>query len=149
MAKKRLLHRIYELDVATGTGMRRGEQSGLLSSDIDFDCGVVTLRDTKNGSSHSVPMIDDVFHTFEKVKKLSLEGKARTTDRLSSFLKIWRSASVITRSGGRVEGREDQKLSLARLASRIVLPAGHAGVSGKVKTICKGRWSFAGKEREH
>jgi integrase len=34
--KKRLLHRIYELDIALGTGMRKGEQYGLRWSDIDF-----------------------------------------------------------------------------------------------------------------
>ena len=28
--RKRLQHRIYELDVALGTGMRKGEQYGLL-----------------------------------------------------------------------------------------------------------------------
>ena len=47
---KRLLHRIYELDIALGTGMRKDEQYGLTWPDIDFDRRVITLRNTKNQS---------------------------------------------------------------------------------------------------
>ena len=79
--RKRLQHRIYELDVALGTGMRKGEQYGLRWSDIDFDRRVITLRDTKNGSSRTVPMIDDVVSAFRQLKKLSLERKDRAIDR--------------------------------------------------------------------
>ncbi len=79
--RKRLQHRIYELDVALGTGMRKGEQYGLRWSDIDFDGRVITLRDTKNGSSRTVPMIDDVVSAFRQLKKLSLERKDRAIDR--------------------------------------------------------------------
>ncbi len=79
--RKRLEHRIYELDVALGTGMRKGEQYGLRWSDIDFDRRVITLRDTKNGSSRAVPMIDDVVSAFRQLKKLSLERKDRAIDR--------------------------------------------------------------------
>ena len=79
--QKRLQHRIYELDVALGTGMRKGEQYGLCWSDIDFDRRVITLRDTKNGSSRTVPMIDDVSNAFKQLKKLSLERKDRAIDR--------------------------------------------------------------------
>ena len=42
-------HRHCELDVALGTGMRKGEQYGLKWTDVDFDQRVITLRDTKNG----------------------------------------------------------------------------------------------------
>lgn len=79
--QKRLIHRILELDVALGTGMRKGEQYGLVWSDIDFDRRVITLRDTKNGSSRTVPMIDDVLSAFRHLKKLSLERKDRSADR--------------------------------------------------------------------
>ena len=61
--------------------MRKGEQYGLLWSDIDFDRRVITLRDTKNGSSRTVPMIDDVVSAFRQLKKLSLERKDRAIDR--------------------------------------------------------------------
>jgi len=79
--RKRLLHRMFELDVALGTGMRKGEQYGLLWSDIDFDRRVITLRDTKNGSNRTVPMIDDVTSAFRQLRKLSLERKDRSADR--------------------------------------------------------------------
>jgi len=79
--KKRLLHRIYELDIALGTGMRKGEQYGLRWRDIDFTRRVITLRDTKNGSSRTVPMIEDVYKAFKQLKKLSLERKDRAIDR--------------------------------------------------------------------
>lgn len=79
--RKRLQHRIYELDVALGTGMRKGEQYGLRWSDIDFDRRIITLGDTKNGSSRTVPMIDDVVSAFTHLKKLSLERKDRAIDR--------------------------------------------------------------------
>jgi len=79
--RKRLLHRIYELDIALGTGMRKGEQYGLRWGDIDFDRRVITLRDTKNGSSRTVPMIQDVYQAFRALKALALERKDRATDR--------------------------------------------------------------------
>jgi integrase len=82
--KKRLLHRIYELDIALGTGMRKGEQYGLRWRDIDFNQRIIVLRDTKNKSSRTVPMIDDVVRAFEELKKLSLERKDRAADRPNS-----------------------------------------------------------------
>lgn len=79
--RKRLQHRIHELDVALGTGMRKGEQYGLRWNDIDFDRKVITLRDTKNGSSRAVPMIADVYKAFRELKKLDLDRKDRSVDR--------------------------------------------------------------------
>ena len=79
--QKRLQHRIYELDVALGAGMRKAEQYGLCWSDIDFDRRVITLRATKNGSSRTAPMIDDVLYAFRQLMKLSLERKDRAIDR--------------------------------------------------------------------
>lgn len=62
--RKRLLHRIYELDIALGTGMRKGEQYGLRWRDIDFKQKIILLRDTKNKASRTVPMIADVVNAF-------------------------------------------------------------------------------------
>jgi len=82
--RKRLLHRIYELDIALGTGMRKGEQYGLRWRDIDFKQKSILLRDTKNKSSRTVPMIDDVVNAFKELRKLSLERKDRAIDRPNS-----------------------------------------------------------------
>ena len=77
-------HRIAELDVALGTGMRKGEQYGLRWRDIDFKQKSILLRDTKNKSSRTVPMIDDVVNAFKELRKLSLERKDRAIDRPNS-----------------------------------------------------------------
>ncbi len=61
--------------------MRKGEQYGLTWGNIDFDRRVITLVDTKNGSSRTVPMIDDVLRAFKELKKLALERKDRACDR--------------------------------------------------------------------
>jgi integrase len=79
--RKRLLHRIYELDIALGTGMRKGEQYGLRWRDVDFKQKIVVLRDTKNKSSRTVPMIKDVVKAFVELRKLSLARKDRAVNR--------------------------------------------------------------------
>jgi integrase len=79
--RKRLLHRIYELDIALGTGMRKGEQYGLTWGDLDFERHVITLRDTKNGNSRTIPMIQDVLYAFKSLRELSLERKDRAIGR--------------------------------------------------------------------
>jgi integrase len=79
--KKRLMHRIYELDIALGTGMRKGEQYGLRWSDVDLVRRVITLQDTKNGTSRTIPMIDDVWEAFSELSKLKLERKDRSVER--------------------------------------------------------------------
>ena len=73
-------HRICEFDVALGTGMRKGEQYGLKSSDVDFDQRVITLQDTKNGESRLVYMIDDVAAAFERLQELNLGRRAGRND---------------------------------------------------------------------
>ena len=73
-------HRLCELDVALGTGMRKGEQYGLKWTDVDFDQRVITLRDTKNGESRLVYMIDDVVAAFELLRELNLGRRAGRND---------------------------------------------------------------------
>lgn len=68
-------HRLCELDIALGTGMRKGEQYGLRWRDVDFKAGVITLRDTKNGQSRLVYMIDDVVTALRTVEKLALNRR--------------------------------------------------------------------------
>jgi integrase len=91
-------HRICEIDVALGTGMRKGEQYGLKWSDVDFDQRVITLRDTKNGESRLVYMIDDVVAAFERLQELNLGRRAGGMTLLRLELC---SPSAITKSGGR------------------------------------------------
>jgi len=53
--RERLLHRIYELDVSLGSGMRKGEQYGIVWPDVNFDDRTITARDTKNGETRVIP----------------------------------------------------------------------------------------------
>jgi len=78
--KKRLLHRIHELTVGIGTGMRKGEQYGLVWTDVDFHRKVIIARDTKNGTTRTVPMIDDVNEAMKALKKMPLSRKQRSVD---------------------------------------------------------------------
>ena len=68
-------HRICELDLALGTGMRKGEQYGLKWRDVDFDERVITLHDTKNGESRRVYMIDDVVTAMQTLRDLGLNRR--------------------------------------------------------------------------
>ncbi len=49
-------HRIPELLVSLGTGMRLSEQYGLMWSDIDLRQGLIHIRESKNGSPREIPM---------------------------------------------------------------------------------------------
>lgn len=47
------------------TGLRRDEGHNLTPADIDFDKGVLSIADTKNGKPHSLPitpMMDEILH---------------------------------------------------------------------------------------
>jgi integrase len=81
--KKHMLHRIYELDVALGTGMRKGEQYSLVWPDVHFDIGELIARDTKNGTDRVVIMIDDVITSLKALKALNLTRKRRSKDRVN------------------------------------------------------------------
>ena len=75
-----MLHRIYELDVALGTGLRKGEQYSLVWPDVNFDAGELIARDTKNGTDRRVIMISDVSHALKELRKLDLKRKRRADD---------------------------------------------------------------------
>jgi integrase len=64
--------------------MRKGEQYGLRWRDVDLKQKIITLRDTKNKSDRTVPMINDVVKAFKELRKLSLERKDRAIDRPNS-----------------------------------------------------------------
>ena len=78
--KERAQHHIYELDVALGTGLRRGEQYGLPWSDVDLEEKKITVRHTKTGADRVVFMNADVVAAFKGLKALTLHRKRRTAD---------------------------------------------------------------------
>jgi integrase len=60
----------YELDIALGTEMRKGERYDLRGRNVDFK-QKIALRDTKDKSSRTLPMIKDVVKSFVELRKLS------------------------------------------------------------------------------
>lgn len=56
------------------TGLRRSEACGLLWADVDFDRGIFTVRDTKNGSDHTLPFSTYVFNIIRRRQRLSEPG---------------------------------------------------------------------------
>jgi integrase len=77
--RKHLLHGIHELTVGIGTGMRKSEQYDLRWPDVDFQRREITARDTKNGTTRIVPMIDDVYDAMKALKKMPLPRKQRSS----------------------------------------------------------------------
>lgn len=78
--RNRKLHHIYELDVAMGTGMRRGEQYGLTWDDVDFHRREIRLHQTKNGTGRIVRMNDTVLAAMHGLKKIPMVRKSRSAD---------------------------------------------------------------------
>ncbi|MFZ5698749.1 MAG: tyrosine-type recombinase/integrase, partial [Pseudomonadota bacterium] len=62
---------------ALETAMRRGEIAGIQPHDIDLDAKTVTLRDTKNGETRTVPL------SSRAVVTLPPEGFGMTLERIS------------------------------------------------------------------
>lgn len=75
--RNRLQHRIYEFEIALGTGARKSEQYGLCWSDVDLKHKTVTFRGTKNGDTRMIPMIQSVYSAFKQLDKMRLKGKDR------------------------------------------------------------------------
>ncbi len=53
------------------TGLRKGEACGLRWEDVDMDRGIFTVRDTKNGSDHTLPMAEYVYNLFRRRQRLA------------------------------------------------------------------------------
>lgn len=75
--QKHMIHRVCELDISLGTGMRKGEQYGLTWPDIDFEREVIVLQDSKNGAGREIPMTTTVLAAFKTLKSLRLKRKDR------------------------------------------------------------------------
>lgn len=56
------------LKLSLNTGMRRGEQYGLLWSDVSFEQGVIHLPKTKNGHSRTIPLNSVAVAALEALK---------------------------------------------------------------------------------
>ena len=57
------------ISVALHTGMRRGELLGLAWGDVDFEQGLITVRNTKNGDTRHIPMTERVRLTLERHRR--------------------------------------------------------------------------------
>ncbi|CAN5468414.1 site-specific integrase [soil metagenome] len=64
-------HRMPELTISLGTGMRLSEQYTLTWSEIDFDAGYIRLDETKNGSHRDIPMNAEVLEAFNEIRRRS------------------------------------------------------------------------------
>ena len=57
--------------VALHTGARKGELQNLQWSEVDFDLGIISLLDTKNGERRDIPMNETVRSTLEALQRKS------------------------------------------------------------------------------
>jgi integrase len=78
--------------------MRKGELLGLKWDQIDFDQGIITLHETKNGERRDIPMDETV--------KTTLKGLERKSDHVfcngqgESFVRLQRSFELAVRKSG-------------------------------------------------
>lgn len=70
--KQQRQHRIYELDIALGTGVRRGEQYRITWSAVNFNRKEIVIPKTKFGPARTVHMIPAVERALRGLKKLKL-----------------------------------------------------------------------------
>ena len=54
--------------VAVHTGIRKGEVLGLRRDQVNFDQGIITLTDTKNGERRDIPMNETVKATLKAIE---------------------------------------------------------------------------------
>ncbi|MEO6982583.1 MAG: site-specific integrase [Edaphobacter sp.] len=78
--RNRKLHHIYELDVALGTGIRRGKQYEMTWEDVHFDRREIVLPKTKNGDGRVVRMNDDVYGALEGLRQIPMVRKSRSAE---------------------------------------------------------------------
>lgn len=67
--ERRFPHHMPELVIALNTGMRKGEQYGLLWTDVDFGSRRILANNTKNGSPRTIHMNDDAFAAMSELRK--------------------------------------------------------------------------------
>ena len=70
--KKQRLHRIYELDIALGTGVRRAEQYRITWPTVNFNRKEIIIPKTKFGPARTVHIIPAIERALKALKKLPL-----------------------------------------------------------------------------
>ena len=84
--------------VAVHTGMRKGELLGLEWDQVDFEQGIITLHETKNGERRDIPM-DETVRTL--LKTMARSGEHVFCDgEGKSFVRLQRSFEVALRKSG-------------------------------------------------
>jgi integrase len=70
--RKQRLHRIYELDIALGTGVRKSEQYRITWDKVNFNRKELVIPKTKFGPARTVHMIPAVERALKALKELPL-----------------------------------------------------------------------------
>ena len=70
--RKKRLHRIYELDIALGTGVRRAEQYRITWPTVNFNRKEIIIPKTKFGPARTVHIIPAVERALKALKNLPL-----------------------------------------------------------------------------
>jgi integrase len=83
------------------TGARRGELLKLKWADVDLDGGLLTFRDTKNGTDRDVPVLEPMRAPLEKLRAANPEAEyvfvRGNGERIRDFKRAWKNAT--TRAG--------------------------------------------------
>lgn len=69
------MHRIYELDIALGTGVRRGEQYRVTRPAVNYNRKEIIIPKTKFGPARAVHMIANVEHALRELEKMPLKPR--------------------------------------------------------------------------
>lgn len=119
--RQQALHRIYELDVALGTGMRKSEQYGLTWNDVDLEERVIRLHDTKNGKPRKVYMNERVYSALSALR--TMENDLHTSRpglvfRCGENKKWWLAALKEAKLEGRLRWHDLRHTFATRLVQR-------------------------------
>jgi integrase len=81
--RQQRMHRIYELDLGLGTGVRRGEQYRVTWPAVNFNRKEIVIPKTKFGPARTVHMTRDVEHALRELKKMPLTPREWKKGKLS------------------------------------------------------------------
>lgn len=104
------------IGLLASTGLRPGEALKLDMSDVDFDKGILLIRETKFGKSRFVPVTDST--------RAALERYAQQRRKL--WRPTWTEAFLVSENGKRIDGSTARK-TFAGLSRSIGIRAKVAG----------------------